>query len=97
MQLKPEELRNEVLLSEGWFNETSWQKVAESDNVEVLDKQWNWAKKLQLEPWELRYEVFLSKGKYYETAWQKAAKYGNIEVLEKLWDWAKSCSENQRR
>jgi hypothetical protein len=48
LQLKPEELRNELLLSENLFKQTAWQKAARRGHVEVLEKLWDWAKKLQL-------------------------------------------------
>jgi hypothetical protein len=33
-------------------------------HVEILEKLWDWAKKLQLKPEELRMELFLSKDTY---------------------------------
>jgi hypothetical protein len=38
MQLKPEELRNEVLLSKDKYKETNWQKAAQRGRVETLVK-----------------------------------------------------------
>jgi ankyrin repeat protein len=67
-------------------DETSWHKAAERGNVEVLDRMWNWVKKLQLKPEEFRIKVLFSKDRYNATAWQKAAERGNVELLEKLWD-----------
>jgi hypothetical protein len=64
LQLKPEELKNEVFLSKNKYNETAWHKAAQRGEVEVLEKLWDWAKKLRLKPEELRNEVLLSKGRY---------------------------------
>jgi ankyrin repeat protein len=89
LQIKPDEIRNEVLLSKDKYNETAWQKATRKGHVKVLDKLWGWAKELQLKPEVLRNEVLLSKEEYNETVWQKAAQIGNVEVLQKLWDWAK--------
>ena len=69
-------------------------------HVELLEKQWYWAKKLQLKPEELRNEVLLSKNKHGETSWYMATRKSNVEVLEKLSDWAKELqleSEELRR
>jgi len=41
LQLKPEELRNELLLSKDEFNKTAWQKAAGRGEVEILEKLWD--------------------------------------------------------
>jgi hypothetical protein len=79
---------------------------AEKGKVEVLEKLWEWAKKLQLKPDAIWNEVFLSKGHLNITPWHMAAENDNVEVLEKLWEWAKelqikpvglkNCTQNQR-
>ena len=74
LQLKPEELRNEVLLSKDKYNRTAWHKAAKKGGVEILKKLWDWAKELQLKPEVLRNGVLLSKDYYKETAWHKATK-----------------------
>ena len=89
LQLKPEEMRNEVLLSHGQFIGTTWHLAAEEGHVQVLEKLWDWVKELQLKPEEMRNEVLLSQGQFSGTAWHMAARNGHVEVLEKLWDWAK--------
>jgi hypothetical protein len=61
LQLKPEELRIEVLLSKEGDNKSAWHRAAAWGNVEVLQKLCDWAKELQLKPEELINEVFLSK------------------------------------
>jgi hypothetical protein len=38
VHLKPEELRNELLLSKIYLNYTPWYMAAERGNVEVLEK-----------------------------------------------------------
>jgi hypothetical protein len=35
----------------------SWHMTAETGQVEILEKLWEWAKELQLKPEELRNEV----------------------------------------
>jgi hypothetical protein len=57
LQLKPQELRNELLLSKDRFQETAWNEAAEKGHVQILEKLWNWAKELQLKPEELRNEL----------------------------------------
>jgi len=61
LQLKPEELQNEVLLSKDKFGTTAWHKTAERSHVELLKKLWDWAKKLHLEPEELGNDMLLQK------------------------------------
>jgi len=53
LQLKPEELRNELLLLKDKSKETAWQKAAENGHVKILEKLWDWAKELQLKPEEI--------------------------------------------
>jgi ankyrin repeat protein len=89
LQLKSDELRNEVVFSKNKFEQTAWHMAAGRGHVEVLEKLWGWAKELQLKPEELWNEVVFSKYKYEKTAWHTAAGGGHVEVLEKLWVWAK--------
>ena len=51
--LKPEELRNEILLSKDVFEKTAWQKAVEGGHVKVLEKLRDWANELQLKPEEI--------------------------------------------
>jgi ankyrin repeat protein len=44
MQLNPDEIRNEVLLSKYYLNHTPWHTAAEGGKVEALGKLWDWAK-----------------------------------------------------
>jgi ankyrin repeat protein len=46
VQIKPEEIRNQVVLSKDFYNNTPWHIVAEEGKVEILDKLWEWAKEL---------------------------------------------------
>jgi len=41
--------------------ETAWKKAAEIGQVEIIEKLWHWAEKLQLKPEDLRNELLLSK------------------------------------
>jgi hypothetical protein len=50
LQLKPDELRNEVLLLKDVFNQTAWHMAAEWVQVVILEKLWDFAKELQLKP-----------------------------------------------
>jgi hypothetical protein len=88
-QLKPEELKNEVLLLKNMNEERVWYSAAWIHNVEVLEKFWIWVKDLQLKPEELKNEVLLLKGSYEERVWHRTPWNGNVEVFEKLWIWAK--------
>jgi ankyrin repeat protein len=78
MQLKPEELRNDVFFLKDDYNRTPWQNAAEGGKVEVLEKMWEWAKRLQLKPEELRYNEFSSKHNFNDTHCHMAAKNGNV-------------------
>ena len=42
LQLKPEELRNELLLSKDESKETAWHEAARRDKNEILEKLWDW-------------------------------------------------------
>ena len=53
MQLKPEEIRNYLLLSKIKNGNTTWHEAAGSGPVEIIEKLWNWAKELQLKPEEI--------------------------------------------
>ena len=44
LQLEPEELKNDVLLSKDESKETAWHKAAESGQVEVLEELCDWAR-----------------------------------------------------
>jgi hypothetical protein len=61
LQLKPEEIRNEVLLSKDNYNRMPWHIAAIEDNIEVLEEMWDWDKELQLKPEEISNVVLLSK------------------------------------
>jgi len=50
LQLKQEELRNEVLLSKDKCGQTAWHMAAGGGHVAILEKLWDWAKELQLKP-----------------------------------------------
>jgi DNA-binding Xre family transcriptional regulator len=54
LKLKQEDLRNEVMLTKDDPNEMAWHKAAEKDEVEILEKICDRAKKLQLKPKALR-------------------------------------------
>ena len=71
------------------FDQTACYMGAGIGHVELLEKQWYWAKKLQLKPEELRNELLLSKDEFNQTAWHMAAREGHDEVLGELCDWDK--------
>jgi ankyrin repeat protein len=54
--------------------------VAADGHVEILEKLWEWGKKLQLKPEELRNEVFVPKGILNKTACHMAAVCSHFEV-----------------
>ena len=68
LQLKPEEIRNELLLPKIKNRNTAWHEAAGSGQVEILEKLRNWAKELQLKPELIRNELLLSKNIYGNTA-----------------------------
>jgi hypothetical protein len=78
-----------LILAKYHWGETIWLKAAKRGQVEVLEKLWEWSKKLQLKPEDLRHELLLSKDWFNETAWHKAAESDQVGILDKLWDWAK--------
>jgi len=59
LQLKPEELRNQLWLTKHNSGKTAWHNAASAGHVELLETLWNWAKILQVKPEKLRYHVFL--------------------------------------
>jgi ankyrin repeat protein len=63
-------------------------EAAERGQVEILTKQWDWAKVLQVKPEGLRNEVVVSTDKYGKTTWHKAAECGQVENLVELWYFA---------
>jgi ankyrin repeat protein len=84
LQVKPEELRNESLLSKDKSGKTICLKATKSGTVKLLEKLWDWANELQLNPEELRTEVVLSRDKYGNTAWHNAASRGYFELLGRM-------------
>ena len=54
LQLKPEEIRNELLLSKIKNGNTACHEAAERGQVEILERLWDWAKELQLNPEEIK-------------------------------------------
>ena len=62
------------MFSTDQYGKTAWHKAAKRDQVEELEKLWDWAKELQLETYALRYEVLFSKEWSEQTAWNMAAE-----------------------
>jgi len=89
LQLKPEELTNQVWLLKDESGKTTLHVAAGGDHVEFLEKLWYWSKELQLTPQELRDQVWLSKVTSAEMASLMAARGTHIKLLQKLWDLAK--------
>jgi len=58
--------------------------AATKGKIEVLERMWDWANKLQLNPEEIKNDVYLLKDKDGETALHMAALLGEVEVLERL-------------
>jgi ankyrin repeat protein len=77
LQLKPEELRKD-LLSKDKSGQTACLMAVRSGNVKLLEKLWDWSKEGQIKPEELRNEVWLSKDNSGQTPWHKAAQRGKI-------------------
>jgi len=57
LQLKAEELRNQLWLSKEKSGKTARHIAAGESHVEVLKRLWDWAKILQLKPVDLRNHV----------------------------------------
>jgi hypothetical protein len=66
-----------------------WQLADTNGNVEVLEKLWDWPKRLQLKPEDLSKEMFVSQGWSNLTAWQMAAESGQVQILKEMLDWVK--------
>jgi len=49
LQVKPEGLRNDVVVSTDKYGKTTWHKAAQSGQVENLEKPWYLTNELQLE------------------------------------------------
>jgi len=90
---------NELLLKQDDKRQTAWYKAAVMGNMQVLDRLWEWAKKV-LTTQELKNELLLATVKFgntdffsdtyiKHTALQRAAQEGKTEVFLKLWDWTK--------
>jgi hypothetical protein len=60
LQLKPEDLRNEVWLSKNRWGQTAWHIAARKGNLELSRKLWDWAKEVQIKPEDLRNQVWMS-------------------------------------
>jgi ankyrin repeat protein len=54
--------------------------AAANGHFELLQKLWDWGKKLQLKPEELRNEVLVSKGILNKTACHMAAVSSHVKV-----------------
>jgi ankyrin repeat protein len=68
---------------------TLWQISAHNGNVEILEKFWECANKLQLNPEELNNEVFLSKVCFNRTPLHVVADRCYVKILDKMWEWDK--------
>jgi hypothetical protein len=75
-------LKDDLLLSKGFYEQNAWNKAAEEGNKEILEKLWCWGREVQV---NLKDDLLLSKGFDGKTAWTIAAEKGNKEILEKLW------------
>ena len=71
-----------------YFGATSLHSAAQTNNTEILELVWEWAKE-ELSPEELKHKLLLVADKSNSTPWHVAIEYGNPESSEKLWEWAK--------
>jgi len=78
-----------MLLAKDCDGRTAWHMTTERGDVELLEKLWDCAKKLQLKAEDLRNEMLLSKDKSGQTTWHIAASRGHVELLQKMWNCAK--------
>jgi len=91
LQLKPDELRNEVLLSKDKYGQMAWHMAEAGGHVEVLEKTWDWVEELKLAPNELK-KMFLSVDKDGNNTANLATSTGSKELLDKTWTM---CKETQ--
>ena len=78
---------NELLLGNEKRRETAWYLAAESGNIEVIKKIWEWAQE-KLTTEEIKNKLLLCTNREGRTAWQLAAYRGKLNVTQKMWEWA---------
>jgi hypothetical protein len=77
----------ELLLGKDKMRETAWNLAAERDNVEVIQKIWEWSQE-KLTTEEIKNNLLLRTDREGRTAWKNAAHRGKIDVMLKIWELA---------
>jgi ankyrin repeat protein len=78
-----------LLLAKDNMEQTAWHYASQSDNVEILQKLWEWGKET-LKAEELSNKLLLAKDNEERTAWHYASQSYNAEALQKLWKCGKA-------
>jgi len=66
--------------------------AVDGGHIEVLEKLWGWAKRVQIQADDIRSPMLLAQNKSGKTGWKLAVRNGRIMVFEKLLDLAKKCN-----
>ena len=75
--------------------QTAWHVAGMCGNLKVLQKLWEWGKKI-LTAEDLHKKYLLARDTKGKTAWHVAAEEGELEVLQQLWEWAKTEKLNDK-
>ena len=75
--------------------QTAWHVAGKCGNLKVLQKLWEWGKKI-LTAEDLHKKYLLARDTKGKTAWHVAAEEGELEVLQQLWEWAKAENLNDK-
>jgi endo-1,4-beta-D-glucanase Y len=75
------------VLAQDKGRQTAWHEAVQWGKVEVLDKMWEWTKKV-LNRNELNNKLFSAREETKQTFLHHAALIGDEEIFEKIWKWA---------
>ena len=76
------------MLTRDNLRKTAWNVATKRVKVEVLDKLWEWAKKL-LNTDKLNNKLLLAKDDEENAILHNTLFTINVKILERLWKWAK--------
>jgi len=89
-KLKPNLLKNEILLSKDKDGNTAIHLAAKNGKLEALERLWSWAKDVQLK----LVKLLLLENKHGYISWQLAAVNLHLDIMKKHWEWAKEVQLN---
>jgi ankyrin repeat protein len=75
------------MLKKGKDRQTAWHVALRRGKVEVLDRLWEWAKKV-LNRDELNNKLLLARDEREKTVLHHAIFSENVQILERVWKWA---------